>query len=354
MNVEKRRPAFTRRLPGDGGASFRRRWWKWTAGVTSLVLIAGAAGCATMKMPGQSHSGPLPPLSAREGEWSADLHRHVDALATNIGERNIWTAGSLALSEEYISAQLADAGYEVRFEEFPVEGETVRNLVVERKGATRPEEILVVGAHYDTVPGCPGANDNGSGVAALLVLARHFSGLETERTVRFVAFVNEEPPFFQTDNMGSRQNARRAREAGDHILGMIALETIGYYSDEPGSQHYPMGLGMFYPAEGNFIAFVTNLGSAEFLHRVIGLYREKAAFPSQGLTAPDMVPGVGLSDHWSFYQEGFPALMVTDTAPYRYPHYHEVSDTPDRLDYDRTARVVSGLADVIEDLVNED
>jgi Zn-dependent M28 family amino/carboxypeptidase len=169
--------------------------------------------------------------------------------------------------------------------------------------------------------------------------------------LRFVAFVNEEPPYFLSHEMGSSIYARRCKERGDKIEAMISLETIGYYSDAPHSQTYPSpGLGMFYPKTGNFIGFVSNIHSRALLCRVIGLFRKHAKIPSEGAALPAFVPGVSWSDQWSFWQQGYPAVMVTDTAPFRYPYYHSSSDTPDKLDYDRFALVVSGIQKVIEQL----
>ena len=221
---------------------------------------------------------------------------------------------------------------------------------MEIAGGASASEIIVVGAHYDSIAGATGANDNGSGVAAVLELARLMRGAQLERSVRFVAFVNEEPPFYRTGEMGSQYYARRSRERGENVVAMLSLETIGYYSDRGGSQRYPFPLGLFYPASGNFVAFVSKLGSRRLLHRALGAFRRHAEFPSEGVAAPAFIPGVDWSDHWSFWQQGYPALMVTDTALYRYPWYHSVQDTPDKIDYERLARVVTGLGGMLEEL----
>lgn len=165
-----------------------------------------------------------------------------------------------------------------------------------------------------------------------------------------MAFVNEEMPFYRSAEMGSVRYARRARERGEHITAMISLETIGHYSDAPGSQHYPGAFGLFYPDTANFIAFVSNLRSHALVRRAVGAFRRHAAFPSEGVAAPGWMVGIGWSDHWAFWEAGYPAIMVTDTAPFRYPHYHDAGDTPERVDYDRTARVTVGLAGVIQNL----
>jgi Zn-dependent M28 family amino/carboxypeptidase len=231
-----------------------------------------------------------------------------------------------------------------------VEGETWHNLEVSRLGRDRPAEIILLGAHYDSVRGSPGANDNASGVAALLALSARFARLQTRRTLRFVAFVNEEPPFFYTDRMGSQVYARAARGRGDDIRAMFSLETIGYYRDDIGSQRYPFPFGFFYPEQGNFIGFVSNLGSRALLKRAVAAFRGVSDFPLEHLAAPAIVPGVAWSDQLSFWRAGYPGVMVTDTALFRYPHYHRADDTPDKLDYARLARVVEGLAAMLRTL----
>jgi Zn-dependent M28 family amino/carboxypeptidase len=246
--------------------------------------------------------------------------------------------------------RLRSTGHPVKRETFSVEGKAFHNLVLELRGSSSPAEIVVIGAHYDSVLGCPGANDNGTGSAALLALARAFARTAPARTLRFAAFPNEEPPHFQTMGMGSRAYARLCKERGEQVAAMVSLETIGFYSEAEGSQQYPAPLSLIYPSRGNFIAFVGNVGSGGLVRRAIGTFRKRARFPSEGAALPGWLPGVGWSDHWSFWEEGYPAIMVTDTAVFRYPHYHLVSDTPDKVDYESCARVVSGLRAVIEDL----
>jgi hypothetical protein len=168
-----------------------------------------------------------------------------------------------------------------------------------------------------------------------------------------VAFTNEEPPYFQTSTMGSLVYAGACRARGDEIVAMISLETIGYYSKEIGSQVYPIpGLSLIYPTRGNFVGFVANPSSRHLLRQILGVFRAHATIPSEGAALPALVPGIGWSDQWAFWQHGYPGVMVTDTAPFRYPHYHQDSDTPDKLDYDGLTRVVLGMEKVIASLVN--
>ncbi len=320
----------------------RKELLSFTARWALILAFLAIPGGRMVMMPGRSHTGPLPPLSADETRLRDRLRAHVTVLAGEIGERNTLSPGALQEAAGYVESRFHDLGLAVRKEEYRAGGKPVANLEVELKGTDRPDEVVVIGAHYDTVPGSPGANDNASGVAAVLELARLLRDAKPVRTVRFVAFANEEPPWFQTGNMGSRVYARRARERGEKIVAMLSLETIGCYSDEPGSQHYPPPFHLLYPDTGNFIGFVGDLGSRPLVRRAIRTFRATTPFPSEGLAAPGWIEGVGWSDHWSFRQEGYPAIMVTDTAPFRYPQYHEAEDTPERLDYDRMARVVAG------------
>ena len=299
-------------------------------------------------MPGRNISKAAS-LSPDEVTLREELRADVQKLAGEIGERNMWRYPQLNAATDFIEASFSRAGLHPRRESYELRGQACQNIEVEMPGA-RPE-ILLIGAHYDSVFGSPGANDNGSGVAATLALARRFAGRKTQHTLRFVAFVNEEPPYFLSAEMGSLVYARRCKERGDKISAMISLETIGYFSDAPNSQAYPSrALGAFYPKVGNFIGFVSNVHSRTLLRRAIALFREHAKVPSEGAALPWFIPGVSWSDQWSFWKNGYPGIMVTDTAPFRYPYYHSANDTPDKLDYDRFALVVSGMEKVIEGL----
>jgi hypothetical protein len=313
--------------------------------VAAILLLLWWFG---MRMPGKNISKAAP-LSPDEVTLREELRADVQKLAGEIGERNMWRYPQLNAATDFIEASFSRAGLHPRRESYEVRGQACHNIEVEIAG-TRPE-ILLIGAHYDSVFGSPGANDNGSGVAATLALARRFAGRKTQHTLRFVAFVNEEPPYFLSGEMGSLVYARRCKERSNKISAMISLETIGYFSDAPNSQTYPSpGLGIVYPKVGNFIGFVSNVHSRALLRRVIALFRQHAKIPSEGAALPWFVPGVSWSDQWSFWKHGYPGIMVTDTAPFRYPYYHSANDTPDKLDYDRFTLVVSGMEKVIEGL----
>ena len=305
-----------------------------------------------IRMPGQSHQGPLPPLTKEQRTLEQELHFHVQTLAGQIGERNLFRHDRLVMAADYIRTTLAGAGYEVRRQPYEVGGKICENIEAEMRGREKPDDIVVIGAHYDSVQGSPGANDNASGVAATLALARAFADTTPARTLRFVLFANEEPPFFQTEHMGSRVYAKRSRERGENIALMLSLETIGYYSDEPGSQHLLFPLSLIYPSTGNFIAFVSNVENGFLVRQLVGSFRQQAQFPSEGGALWGLIPGVGWSDHWAFWEEGFPAVMVTDTALFRYPAYHSSADRPELVQYERMARVVSGLQAVIAEMAN--
>ena len=320
-------------------------------GVPALALAGLWA--LVVRMPGRSFAGPLPPLSAEEEASRVRLERHVTELAGRIGERNYRRPAALADAAAYIEASFGALGYEVASQPFAAGGQQFRNLEVTLPGRTRPAEVVVVGGHYDSVVGTPGADDNASGTAAVLELARLLRDVPLARTVRLVAFVNEEPPFFLTEQMGSRVYAREARRRGDRITAMLSLESIGHYTSAPGSQQYPPPLNLAYPSRGDFIGFVGNVASRRLVRRSVGAFRRHARFPSEGAAAPGSIPGVYWSDHWSFWREGYPAIMITDTAPFRNPAYHSAADTPDRVDHAAMARVVGGLAFVVRELAGE-
>lgn len=319
-----------------------------------LVLLLAVAAVlvawwAMIRMPGKSFAGTPPPLSAEEQTLRAELMAHVQKLGGDIGERNVEYYAELRAAADYIERTFAEAGLQPRRDGYDVRGKLCENIEVEIRGSSR--DIFVIGAHYDSVYGSPGANDNGSGVAALLALAKRFAGKPQERTLRFVAFPNEEPIHFQTPLMGSWVYASRCKERNDPIVGMMSLETIGYFSSERGSQVYPIpGLGTIYPKTGNFIAFVGNIPSRALVRQAVGSFRKHGKLPSEGTALPASIPGVGWSDQWAFWQHGYTGIMVTDTAPFRYPHYHRRSDTPDKLEYDSMTRLVAGLESVVADL----
>jgi len=269
------------------------------------------------------------------------LRTHVYELAGKIGEHNVFHPDALHAAEAYITNEWQQQGYEVRKQTYTAQDVECANLEITRAGNST--DVILIGAHYDSVFGSPGANDNGSGVAALLELSRLIQDVAPETSLRFVAFVNEEPPFFFWPSMGSMVYAKAARQRGDPIRFMISLETVGYYRHQRCSQTYPPLLKHFYPDTGNFIAFVSNLRSRHILRDCVQAFSSATDFPVQSIAAPAIVPGVSLSDQLAFWRHGYKALMITDTAFYRYPYYHTARDTPDKLDYEPFAEMTNGL-----------
>jgi len=319
------------------------------AGTFALLALGGWIYC--VRMPGASFSGPAPAPTAAENELAARLEADVRHLCEVTPNRNWTDRQDYDAAATWIEQRFRDVGYpEVARHAYTARGETFHNLEVTLAGRANAAEIVVIGAHYDAVRGSVGANDNASGVAAVLALAARLRAAPLPRTVRFLAFANEEPPHFQTDDMGSLVYARACRARGDDVVAMLSFDGIGYYTDAEDTQHYPSVLGLAYPSRGNFIAFVGNPASRSLVHRVIEEFREHARIPSEAAVLPSALPGVGWSDHWSFWQCGYPALEITDTLPFRYAHYHKSSDTPDRLDYVRMARVVEGVEAVLREL----
>ena len=271
------------------------------------------------------------------------LRGHIKALADEIGPRTIFVPDTLNAAADYIRGFWKRTGYEVEMQIFKVHKTDCKNLIVEIPGKLRPDEIVVIGAHYDTVSGSPGANDNGSGVAALLEINRLFYGRSKNKTLRFVAFANEEPPFFKTSSMGSLVYARECKKRKENIIGMVCLETIGYYRNTEKTQRYPFPLSFFYPNKGNFVAVVGNFRSKPLVIDFTRNFMEQSDFLVECGALFGLIPGIDWSDHWSFWRCGYPAIMLTDTALFRYPCYHTSHDITDKIDFDSLARVTYGI-----------
>lgn len=276
------------------------------------------------------------------------LQTHVYILSQEIGIRNVDNYDNLNEAANYIEKKFKEFGYTVEFQHYDAKDKNVKNIIAVKPGTINPEEIIVVGAHYDSYYN-PGADDNASGVSALLELAKLTAGHCTNKSIEFVAFVNEEPPFFHTDKMGSRVYTKLAKKRGKNIKAGLILEMLGYYSDETNSQRYPQSLELLYPDKANFIAIVDNRASNLLATQVVTSFKTQTEFPIEQI-ASENVPEGDFSDHWSFWQESYPAVMVTDTSFYRYSHYHQQSDTYEKLHYKNMSEVVLGLHSVIMDL----
>lgn len=286
-------------------------------------------------------------------EITSDLKAHVARLAGEIGPRDIYrnNAANLKAAEEYIASRLKSYGYKVEFQDYPLAGVTARNITGIKTGALVPEETVIVGAHFDTF-GNPGADDNSSGVAGMLTLARLLAKTPAARTMKFVAFANEEPPFFRTEDMGSAVWAGAAAARKEKIKAAIVLEMIGYYSEKPSSQKYPPFIGPFQPNKGNFIAQISNFSSRGIARAIDREFRKNSTLPLVTIVLPSIVPGVDYSDHRNFWKNGYPAVMFTDTSFYRNANYHKSTDAPATLNYEYMAGLVAGLKPAILEQLN--
>lgn len=296
-------------------------------------------------------------LTDEQEKLAAHLEADVRHLSENIGERNMHN-GKMEETAAWIEKRVQNAGYTpyrqaYQLQHWTFRGKMADNIIAELSGGDNSEEIIIVGAHYDSVLHSPGANDNASAVAVLLALAEWFRDRPHHKTIRFVFFANEEPPFFKTKDMGSYAYAREANEKDEAIAAMIALDGLGYFSEEKGSQTYPLpGLGLFYPKKANFIGFVSRIKDRNLMNKCLENFRSATSLNTEGAALPGIIPGASWSDHWSFWQFDYPALMITDTLPFRDPAYHSAGDTAERLDYRRMTLVAEGLKKVISQLAS--
>lgn len=314
--------------------------------VFSIVILLAMA--LMLNMPGRSFSGSPPALSKDELVLRENLRRHLTVLASDIGERNNLKYDNLCRAASYIEEQFKLNGYEPRLQSFDVQDKKYTNIEATIKGASK--QIILVGAHYDTVAGCPGADDNGTGIVSILELARLLKETKPQYTIRFVAFPNEEYPFFWSKAMGSYVYAGECRSRGDDIQGMIAVETVGYYSQREHSQKYPVNTLGFLPDRGDFLFFVGNYRSRGFLTDCLGSFRKYATIPSEGISAFDCFDDISRSDNNSFWIHGYPGLMITDTADFRNPNYHLPSDRVETIDFDNLTRFVSALSRSLQEM----
>jgi hypothetical protein len=285
------------------------------------------------------------------------LKNHVLVLAETIGERAAYQPQAQLKARDYIGNQFIEMGFKPRYLEYQAkgmyyvkDGAPFYNVEVTLSSAENQDDgIIVVGAHYDTAPGTRGADDNASGVAVLIELARIFKINNQKREIRLVAFGTEEPPAFGTQNMGSFHYAQKLKNENIKVKGMISLEMLGYYNPKKGSQLYPPFLHLFFPNHGNFIALVSNFSSRSFL-KSLSYKWDKNSFPLVTATLPTVFSGITLSDQLNFWDAGFPAVMLTDTSFFRNPHYHQETDTPEKLNYENMALITKTLADVLTNI----
>ncbi len=285
-------------------------------------------------------------------EIKKNLTDIVHYLSDTIGQRSYLDVEKLNMTAQYIEDRLVSYGCSTVRQPFNYRGNVYYNIIGEVKGAQRSDKgILIVGAHYDTVIGTPGADDNASGIGGMIELARLTALEPLGKTIRFAAFCLEEPPAYMTKNMGSYVYAKSLYESKTDVYGMISLEMLGYFSDLKNSQYYPNHIfRYFYPDRANFIAFVGNIASLWFTKRVKNNFMAVSSFPVESLNSISVIPGVDFSDHRNFWKFGYPAFMITDTAFYRNPNYHELGDTASTLNYDLMAELVLGIYKALKTL----
>jgi Zn-dependent M28 family amino/carboxypeptidase len=339
---------------------------RYTKTVMQIALVAILVSTLVLFATVQPFVTPIrtvaPKVSAEK------LAEHVKKLSVDFYPRSSDQFEKTDQAADYIAAELRNTGARVVVQEVIVQEIRYKNIIAQfgSTGASSQQaEVIVVGAHYDshgdasagamTIKGysrqthTPGADDNASGVAGLIELARLLSQAKTQRQVELVAYCTEEPPHFRTEHMGSAWHAKQLQQQKRPIALMIALEMIGYFDDKKGSQSYPLpGMSLIYPASGNFIAIVNRMADFGLTRKVKALMAGATELPVHSINTTPLIPGVDFSDHLSYWANDIPAVMVTDTAFMRNPHYHQAGDTHDKLDYVRMAQVVQGVFAVVQ------
>jgi len=279
------------------------------------------------------------------------LKDHVRMLSEEIGERDLEYYRELEQAADYITKQLESYGYKVKLQEYTLQDKKVENIIARKIGSVAPNKVIIAGAHYDTVV-TPGADDNASGVAAVLELARILRNRPSVNSIEFCFFTNEEEPFFKTAAMGSQVFIREAKAGAEDIKAAVLFDMIGYYTDKANSQRYfPVITGLFLPNRGNFISVSSNSGSRDLSAFLVKSFQRHSRFPIV-LLSTNFDPVIDFSDHWSFWKAGYPAVMVGDTIFLRSAKYHTNADTWDTLDFESMACVVEGFSASLFDLAN--
>lgn len=338
MNDERQATPIRRTVQAASNIS---RVWGAVFAALGLIVVLGAGAVFYVVQPlwPVTRAGPL--VGTVD---PAALEAHVRMLSDTLPPREWSRPENLERAAEYVAAQLTRAGGRVAEQPYTAFGTLQYRNVIASFGREGGERI-VVGAHYDAHAGLPGADDNASGVAGLIELGRLLARTTSARRgVDLVAFTLEEAPAYRSDAMGSWVHARSLRNGGVRVRAMISLEMIGYFTDARGSQQLPHpALGLVYPRTGDFIAVIGRLGEARLVRRVKRAMQRATELPVYSMNAPTVVPGVDFSDHRSYWAHDYPAVMVTDTAFYRNPHYHTSTDTSATLDYRRMAKVVEAV-----------
>jgi hypothetical protein len=316
------------------------------------ILLAAFLIYAVLKTRSSASVSASRPHSTYVGDVH-QLYTHVEHLSVTIGSRSLYEYDKIEDTKRYIVSCLKTFGYIPTLQNYDYEGKTFSNIIVSIPGVQYPDEAVIVGAHYDSVYGTPGADDNASAVAVLLEMCRALKSVSPGRTLKLIFFFLEEPPVFRTEHMGSYVYAKEAKARNENITAMICLEMVGYYSDKKDGQTFPLPLmSMMYSTTPDFIAVVGNLKSRSLVDKIKNSLLKASRIPVETLTSVSFVPGVDLSDHRSFWKMGYPAVMITDTAFYRNPNYHTENDTIDTLDFNTMADLLKGLLQAAKDLTD--
>lgn len=317
-----------------------------------VILLAAFLIYSVLKIRSSASVSASGPNSPHVGDVH-QLYTHVEHLSVTIGSRSVFEYDKIEATKRYIVSCLKTFGYIPTLQNYDYEGKTFSNIIVSMPGVKYPDETVIIGAHYDTVYGTPGADDNASAVAVLLEVCRALKSISPGRTLKLIFFFLEEPPVFRTEHMGSYVYAKEAKARNENIKAMICLEMVGYYSDKKDGQTFPLPLmSMMFSTTPDFIAVVGNLKSRNLVDKVKNSLLKVSPIPVETLTSVSFVPGVDLSDHRSFWEMGYPAVMITDTAFYRNPNYHTENDTIDTLDFNTMADLLKGLLQAAKDLTD--
>ena len=338
----ERRSEENRLQKPPGGGKFRLKTMLYVLATAVLLIVAL---CLYMTQPLIGGANIPAPISVDPTK----LETHVRTLSQSFVPRDESHPENLDRCAAYIHREFERANARVSEQPFTVDGKTYRNVIAHFGPETK--EMVVVGAHYDAAGPLPGADDNASGVAGLLELARLLGNRQLPMRVELVAYTLEEPPFFRSEQMGSAMHAKALKREGAVVRVMFSLEMIGYFSDARNSQHFPSSaFSLFYPTEGNFISVVGKIGDGMLVRRIKKAMTGATSLPVYSINAPRLIPGVDLSDHSSYWREGYPAVMITDTAFYRNANYHTPDDTAERLDYRRMGQAVEGVYAAVIDM----
>jgi Zn-dependent M28 family amino/carboxypeptidase len=321
--------------------------------VAAVAVFLGFSYWYMVKCEGSWEGVPLEAgMESELGAIENILRADVSFLSETLGPRNPAHYASLTAAAEWIGERWKSQGYEVKRQTFLVEGKECVNLEIEIPGKRLPSEIVIVGAQYDTWPNSPGANNNASGVAVLLKLSDMLKDQQPDRTLRLVAFTTQEPPYDNSEFMGSLRYAQRCRERQENIRVMLCMDAIGIYKEDPGTQKLPFPFSLFYPNRGNFLAFITDLGSRPYLPEVTRGFKKGSSFPIEAGCAPRWVKGVMWSDHASFWKYGYRAIQITDTGAFRSASHTTSDDTMEKINFGALARVTVGMYGSILELTS--